>query len=226
MTTMKRFSRGHRACLFAAVLPSLMACAGCGPQAGALWFFMAEPKEEFAAEHRLAIGPALVLVDDPLGQMDVVGMDLWLAEAVRANLLEMRAHEDVVPAELAQRLKRLDADYPYLSVREIGERVGAEQVIYILVTRCRLQDVADSDVFRGQMTAQVKVIDVLARPGDQVRIWPRELEGREINVVRPQHSARGEAARQRVAQDLVAIAARDIARLFCDYEIDPRMPDG
>jgi hypothetical protein len=186
---------------------------------------MSEPKEEYAAEHRLAAGPALVLVDDPLGQMDVVGMDMWLAEAISANLLEMQAHEDVVPAELAQRLKRVDADYPYLSVREVGERVGAEQVIYVLVTRCRLQDVADSDVFRGQMTAQVKVIDALARPGDQVRIWPRELEGREINVTRPQHSARGEAARQRVAEDLVAFAARDIARLFSDYEIDPRIPD-
>jgi hypothetical protein len=226
MTTMKSCNRLRSAAVLAGALLMLFAASGCGPQAGALWFFMAQPKEKYTAEHRLGEGPLLVLVDDPLGQMELPSMDTWLAESVSDWLVEYRAHEDIVSAELAERLKRVEPDYPYLSIREIGERVGANQVLYVLVTRCQLQDVAESDVFRGELIAQVKVINALAKPGDEVRIWPRELEGREVAVERPQRSARGEAARQDVAEDLVAVAGRDIARLFCDYEVDPRSPDG
>lgn len=202
-----------------------LSAAGCGPRSGALWFFLAQPKESVPAEYHLAPGPLLVLVDDPLGQMELAAMQDSLAEVIGRRLAESNAHRDLVPQQRLQRLRRLEPDFDNLAVRQVGQRVGAEQVLYVLVTRCRLQDVPESGVCRGQLAAQVKVINALAKPGEVVRLWPREIEGRVVEVSLPRRGAHDDAARQQVADTLLAAAAKKIARLFCDHEIDPQNPD-
>jgi hypothetical protein len=207
------------------VVSAAMLFGGCGPSSGGMWYFLTQPKEKVPAEFRLPAGPLAVLVDDPLGQMEVGGMQNALAEAVGERLTAFRAHERMVPAERLDRLRRLDPDYESLPVRQVGERVGADVVLYVLVTRCRLQDVPDSDLYQGQLSARVKVIDAKAKPGDVVRLWPREQDGRLIDISLPQRTGSGDAVRRDVADELVNKSAKTIARLFCDYEIDPQNPD-
>ena len=88
--------------------------------------------ERIAAQFKLTEGRLLILIDD---YEDLVTQPRALKEvheSISAVFLEKVVNDQVVPFAEWQELRQTDKEYDRLSVRAIGEKLGAEQVLYLL----------------------------------------------------------------------------------------------
>jgi len=130
-------------------------------------------------EYKLAKVPTLVLVDD---YSDASSADVdvdRLARYIQSDLTEHKV-TDLIDLQKVSALRDQDRDgYQKLTIAQIGQAVGARQVIYINLSDYSVQAPAASDRVRGSATMRVKVIDVATG----ANIWPTDAaDGRPVNA--------------------------------------------
>jgi hypothetical protein len=159
--------------------------------------------------------PLLVLAEG-LGER---GGDLEPAADELARLVseDLKRHKvaPIVPEDKLVELRSARAaEYPGMTVMQIGKAVGAKQVICVDLKAADLTALPGSDVMQGHVWARVKVVDVET---GRTR-WPTTGDGHELNTPTEyiRDNARGTplAMREQMIQDL----AGAIARLFYTYE--------
>ncbi len=193
----------------AAILLLQSLSAGCVPFAAAVanmtggdWI---EPEFELSQE------PLLVLIDDPNG---LVTEPRAIREAyltISEIFLEFKVNKMIVPFQEWQRL-RADPKYASYSVRQIGEKLGARQVLHVGVERFTLHAEAGAPIFKGQFAARVKVLST-ERQKD-VRLWPEGESGRRLEVETTPTPSDGEVTAADVAKELGIKMGQEVAKLF------------
>ena len=152
---------------------SLLMFSGC-QQLGAFWAVFVKGGETLEAEYKLAPGPLAVVLDDTeqLG----VPADAMRAfhEALTKEFQDEKVNKQVVAFTEVQKLRQNDHQYDDLSIRQIGEKLGADQVLYCKVTYWALRERPGDPHFKGKCTVGVKV-DSTERKRD-VKLWPADRD--------------------------------------------------
>ncbi len=163
-------------------------------------------------EFNLTHGRLLVLVEDPSGLVSQPRALRELHREISEKFLEFSVNSKIVPPEDIERIKRKERDYGRLSIREVGEKHGAEQVLYIRVDQFTLQAEEGAPLYKGLFTVRVKVLSTEAER--DVRLWPRDPSGRRVSVGTPPVATDSGKSESDVARELAVKMGAEVAKLF------------
>jgi len=208
---------GRTAIRFGLAVVLLAALPAC-QQMAITWFHMTGG-DTVEAKFKLTSGKLAVVVDDPQGLIVVPSTFRAFQQKLEEEFTSKGVKTKVVPFDQWDRLRRTDPDYndtTKTSRRLIGEKLGAEQVLFLDVTDFRLKREPSTPVFQGRFAVRVSVYST-ERKRD-VRLWP-EQEGGEAVVVETQpRPSDGDEAASDVAHELAQKMAVDVAKLFYDHK--------
>ena len=207
------FGRSGRTLMAMFPLLLLLCSAGCVPMASA-WANMTGG-DVVEPEFKLAQGPLLVLIEDSRGDVTDPRALREVHATISEIFLEFKVNHRIVPWEERERLERSNKDYAKLSIREIGEKLGADQVLYIKVEKFSLQSEPAAPIFKGEFVTRIKVLDT--KQEHEVRAWPREPSGRRIAVTTPPVSSDGDKTASDVAKELAIKMGQAISELFYEH---------
>ena len=166
-------------------------------------------------QYTLTQGPLLLLLDDRDSVVTEPQAIRHLHKTVSDAFLEYRVNRRVVPFEDWRALQRSARNDDRLTIREIGEKLGADQILYIRVGRFTLRAEPGAPLFKGEFVARVKVLST-ERDRD-VRLWPRREAGHKVAVTTPPISSEGDKSAGDVARELAAKLADAVAKLFYEH---------
>jgi hypothetical protein len=166
-------------------------------------------------EFKLTQGPLLVLIEDSRGDVSDPRALREVHATISDIFLEFKVNHRIIPWEERERLERSNKDYAKLSIREVGEKLGAEQVLYIKVEKFSLQNEPGAPVFRGEFVTRIKVLGT--KQEHEVRQWPREPSGKRIAVTTPMISSEGGKTASDVAKELAIKMGQAISELFYEH---------
>lgn len=211
----------------AAGLAMLAGLTGCG---GAQLGWLATQMNPTVAVPAVYTPPkgktVLVFVDDYFRVVTYDPVKEHLARQLSRQLQDNKVAKKTVGYERILALAEADNHFDDLSVSEVGDKLGADLVLYVLIDRFSLRDSDASQLWRGRLQATVRLVDV--RSG---RLWPQDrVEGYPVPAVEtplsdnslPNYEAQ-------LAQTLANQMAERVGRLFYDHKISQeehqRMPD-
>ncbi len=185
------------------------------------------PKVE--ALYRPVDRPTLVLVDDPPGQFGDPSLPNEIAHQIGFHLIQQAALTQpnvVSPHGLYELATRLGEAFATTPIDQIGQRLGAEQVVYVYVQAVRL--IQEPGMFRPSAAVRVRVIDTTT--GTQLFPDPQRddvsadphYHNLTISMFYRSASNYNHETVRTVQQLLAKRIARDVARLFFDHT--PRQP--
>lgn len=184
--------------------------SGC-QQVAAAWTNMTGG-DWIPAQFTLTKEPLLVLIDD---RSSIVTEPKSIREAhktIAVNFAEFKVNHNVIPFEEWQRLAQTDKKYGRYSIRQVGEKLGAEQVLYLNVERFTLHGEPGAPVFKGEFTVRVKVLST-NREKD-VRVWPSEESGKRISVTSAPIPIDSEKSASDIATELGIKLGKEVAMMF------------
>ncbi len=194
---------------------TLLACAGCGPQMGAMLYHSGLiPRNKTQAQFELSQGKVAILIDDPYGSLPRSDLATRLHQTLAGELTRHEAAVSVVPVGQIARVESQARGSQPLSVRAVGEQVEADQVVHVTIVSYSLGEQAEHGLYKGQAKAIVKVCSTERRP--DVRLWPKSGDGYVLEVRQPGHQveqwgsadaseAYGEAMADRLAQRIAML---------------------
>jgi hypothetical protein len=201
---------------FLALALALVAGAGgCNYLIPAAYLIEGPPKEP--ARYELPRRKTVVYVDDRANRMTRAALRTAVGEEVGTLLLQQALVPEVVSSrDAVAYARRVDTADKQVSIRKIGEAVGAEQVVYIEVDDYRIS--ADGATPRPAAMVSVKVIDV----GSGARLWPDGTDSGERLVIRTREQSmdlyNSSAGRRQVEDALAKQVAEDVSKLFYEHE--------
>lgn len=187
--------------------------AGCQSFAG-LWVGM-QGGDVIEAQYELTDGPLVILFDDRAARVERPEAIRKAHEVISKLFSQYRVNSRVVPYSEVQRFQQKADRYDRLTIREIGERLGAEEVLYVGVEKFTLQAQEGAPIFQGLFESRIKVIST-DRTND-VRKWPREGVGFRVTVETNPTPIDGDVAETDVANELGEKMGTEIAGLFYQH---------
>lgn len=203
------------------VLFFLLCCTGCGYSHGQLLFLLGFGRGQLIKpEFVLTKNPVLVLVDDPAEQVTYPVSMTHLAEQVADELLRNKAAVKIVPEESLAGLRRSEPEYARLSAREIGEKLGAEQVLWMEVLDYHVSEQIEDALNAARCTVSVKVLNVLEQSDRQrVRLYPATPQGRILHARLSGSELVPLKSRERISRELMGRLGTAVARLFYEHRL-------
>ena len=206
----------------------LLLCAGIvsiGSMTGCttLWFaWLAaglDKGEKVEAEYVIPKGKrVLVIVESPSHVTSRELLHRGIAIGVTSRLLANDLVDDVVDYADFVALSQATSRFEGLTTAEIGQRLGADLVIYVFLERFSLKDNPSDVIWHGRCEGWVKVID--ASPGvtiDNARLWPLDRLAGGFPAAAPDRDDVVNSSRQygdRLTRALTDAMAESIVNLF------------
>lgn len=153
---------------------SLLACA-CNYVNPALYIIEGPPSND--AQFTLPDRKTVVFVDDQKNSLTRTQLRSMIGDKVAGDLMENKLVTETIATRDAVAVARKDDSVSKLTaISEIGEKVGAEVVIYVRMGKFELAEPGGTPI--PHASAMVKVIDVTNR----TRLFPSDPEdpGREV----------------------------------------------
>lgn len=208
---------------YAVLLGLVGMAAGCRHIAAAT--YLLAPPQKQKAEFKLTEGRLAVLVE-----MARAGEDNPVfRQALHEKLIEIFHENDVrakvVPEEDILRLRQQNRDFAQWSLQKVGQRVNAQQVLYVRVERLQLREAPNSPLVAPHVVMRLKVVDPRAL-ADKARLWPgnSEPEGRQVERARPASEATDALGIDTEAAKLGKDAAYAVAMPFYDVDLESLTP--
>ena len=159
----------------------------------------------------------VVLVDDPSSRITHRRLRYAVAEKATNELLEKRILTDMLDPRGILTAAGSERFGEQMSISQLGESVGADIVIYAVVTEFSLSPETGS--YLPQANMRVKVVDVHSGQ----RLWPASESGHLMNVAiaqRPGVTPSNQTGdRLEIEQDLAQRTGLGLAQLFYKHEI-------
>lgn len=187
----------------------LTACASCANMAAA-WANITGG-DWIEAEYKLSTAPLLILVDDRSSLVSEPKAIREVHQTISEIFLKFDVNKNVIPFQDWQRLQS-DPKYNGMSVRQIGERLGAEQVLAINVEKFTLQGEGGAPIFKGIFVCRVRVLST-ERKSD-VRLWPEGDAGRRVEVMTDPKPMDSDSSAADVAKELGIKMGQKVAEFF------------
>lgn len=157
----------------------------------------------------------VVFVDDPSSKIAQRRLRYAMADVATQQLLEKRILTNMLDPQGIIATASKDTHTKLTSMSDLGKAVGADIVIYAVVTNFSLTPESGSYIPRA--TLNVKVIDV----AQGKRVWPESNFGFPVEIQIPQRpglSPDAGAAQLAIEQQLAARAGLGLAQLFYRHE--------
>lgn len=189
---------------------------GCNIVTPAAYIIEGPPSND--AQYTLPDRKVVVFVDDRKNLLSRTQLRTIIGDKVASDLLAKSLVPDAVASRDALAVARRDesAGKP-LSTAEIGEKVGAEVVIYVKVTSFNIAEPGGTP--RPNATAQVRVIDA----SNRARLFPSDPEdpGAEVPSTMREVSMdlyNSMSGRRSVEEQLASNLGDRVAKLFYKHE--------
>ncbi len=190
------------------------ACPGCVGMAST-WAIMTGG-DVITAEFTLARTPLLVMIEDKQNLVEQPPALRELHREIADRFDKFNVNRRVKPFEQWMRFRQAEPKYDGMTIRQVGEKMGVDQVLYIKVERFTLQAEPGAPVYKGEFAARVRVCST-ERKSD-VRLWPvNEEQGRLVSVDTPAVSVESERTAEDVAAELGRKLGVEIAKLFYEH---------
>ena len=149
-----------------------------------------------------------------------------LTQRVNQKLIEQKIIREAIPYDRVQDLSTA-RDYQQLAVSQIGQKLGADLVLYIQVEDFALKDNPYSPLWRARLKTSVKFVDV--QTGE--RLWPKTTtgtSGHPVKTAEYSHTEDPSITGDLVVNTLAEETADRIAKFFYEHEeaADPDHDEG
>ena len=205
----------------AAVLLLVTALTGASCNiVGPIALMLEPPPSKDAATELDAELKHVFFVDDRASRLPKRSLRGTIGTTAEQTLIqrEILLPELVVPSATAMRVVEFESSESPLSIAEIGQKVGADIVVYLTVDAWTLT--RDGSSPAPSARGRVKIIDA----ANNQRIFPPNETGYPVVVrmpTRPGAVPRERAARAAMEQELAVALGAELAKVFFDHEIDP-----
>ncbi len=194
----------------------LVCCASSGCVGMASTWAIMTGGELIATEHTLDPTPLLIMIEDKQNLVEQPRALRELHREIADRFDKFHVNRRVKPFEDWMRFRQAEPKYDSMTIRQVGEKIGVDQVLYISVERFTLHAEPGAPVYKGEFSARVRVCST-ERKAD-VRVWPRQEEqGRLVAVDTPAVSVESERTAEDVAAELGRKLGVQIAKLFYEH---------
>lgn len=205
---------------FLCLLPAL--ASGCTARGGQLLYVMGfgkAPKVE--AQFRLTDEPVMLLIDDIHERIDWPETERYIFDELSQALLRNEAAKKIIPQETVDQLRQSMEDFNQRGCREIGERAGATQVLWLEVRDFLAEENILDSSNAAYISVSVRVIDVTQKQSrTQVRLWPTSPDGHYLTVGLSGAEAIEAKTKGEIARKLAGKLADAVAKLFYDHRAE------
>lgn len=217
------FGLQRRAICAVLAVASGVPLGGCTYSGGELLYVIGFGQgKKVEAGFRLAPGPILLLIDDASQRVDRPMAIRYLFDDLAQELLKHEATGKIIPLQTVDHLRQSDPKFDKRGCREVGELVGAEQVLWIEVQNFLAEEQIEDAGVAAYFTVTVKVISVFEkRHRSRVRLWPMSSQGHLVTVSLTGSEVTIAKRKDAISKELAGRLAVDIAKLFYDYRLDP-----
>jgi hypothetical protein len=161
-----------------------------------------------------------VLVDDYGERLTWPETRDLLAVQVGEELLRHEATEKIISNDAVRRHRQARPDFNKKSCREIGEMVGADQVVWLEVADFFASERPQDSTSAARIAVTVKVVNPKGSKSEgTVRLWPEEREGHPIKAELSANEASRHDSRREIAKALSQKLATEVARLFYEHTL-------
>ncbi len=200
------------------LLAGCLSATGCGPLIGVTLDVFRKPRKVQAVYQPPEGKKILVFVDDLQNPVSYEPIKAELTERLNEQLIENNVAERVVPYERLLTLMAATPEFHALSIGQIGNKLGADIVLYVHVDTFSLKDNEVTPLWHGQLATTIRMVDVT-----RGRLWPEDRPAGF--TVKPVETPTEYSPSQTYEIDLATSLARQmatrVARLFYDHEIKP-----
>lgn len=157
----------------------------------------------------------VIFIDDPSSKIAQRRLRYAMADVASRTLMQKKVVTDVIDSRTVLSAASKERMGDRLSITELGQAVGADAVIYGVVTNFALA--AEQGTFVPLATMRVKVIDTASGQ----RVWPSSEAGYLLELRLPQRpSAAGrDEGRLAAETNLAEATGLALAQLFYKHEI-------
>ncbi len=212
----------------AALLVLAAGLSGCGQLMGYMGHVLAGPETVEARYEIPSDARLLVFVDDIKNPLSYPEVKRRIGRRVGEHLTheDHRVVKEIVPQRDLIALVAGDPEFYTLSIAEVGNKVGADIVLYVHIDRFQLREDPASPIWKGRLEASALLVDVHeGMQRGQPRLWPTDrLEGQPVEPPATTPSEQDPSPRYGIelTNRLCDQMADRIAKLFYDHEVDPR----
>ena len=194
----------------------LFLAAGCNYLVPAAYIIDGPPSID--AKYDLPDRKTVVFVDDRTNILSRTQLRAVIGDKVAADLMKQGLITETIASRDALAMARKDetVDKP-MPISEIGQRVGADMIIYVQIRDFKLADPGGDSL--PSASASVKVIDVSGR--SRLFPAPSELTGEPVATDMREVSAdlyQSTSGRRQVEDLLAAEIGSEVAKLFYKHE--------
>ena len=202
-------------------LMACLLCPGCGYSQGELLFVLGFGRgKKVEAKFRLTEGPIMILVDDVSERVNWPAAKRYLFDDLAQELLKHEAAKKIIPRQTLEHLWQSMPDFAKRGCREVGERAGAEQALWIEVDGFLAEEQIQDASIAAYFTVTVKVINVLEKKSrSRVRLWPSSPRGHIVTVTMAGSEVVTAKTKNAISKELANRLAVDIAKLFYDHRL-------
>jgi len=176
----------------------------------------APPKKVKALYKPEAKRKCLVFVDDYYEVLDYEPLKAELTEQINEQLLKQKIASETVSYQQLLEVTDASPHFNRLSVSEVGQKLGVETVVYVLIDKFSLKDPDASLLWRGNLQVTVRLVGTKAG-----RLWPQDRpEGYPVPAVKtPLVDDASPTYAERISKTLAARMGDRIAKLFYDHRV-------
>jgi hypothetical protein len=158
--------------------------------------------------------PTIVFVDDRASKLGRASLRVAISEITGRELLRNELVDDVINSQGAIAFARTEpADKPF-TIEEIGESVGAQQIVYVEINGFGLS--VDGVTLQPTASAWVRVVEVGLTPA---RVWPIDADSYQVVAELRERGESGisDASRRELQDKLAAELGDAIAKVFYEH---------
>ncbi len=191
-----------------------LVCGGCTGLGWLAYVFIPPPKVEPLFE--IPQGKTLlVFVDAGPTDSEYQSIVAELTKRLNTQLEANEIVEKTIPYSKLVNLSASDPDFGDLYINQVGLKVGADIVLYVLVEKFQLRGQQMAPLWEGLFETSIRVVDVT-----EGRLWPTDRRGGYplAKVRTPMESEMSPAHRVKLARRLADKMADKIAKCFYKHE--------
>jgi len=210
---MKKLPHGMAPVALVLVPLVLMHCS-CAPTAWMVATFW--PPKDVPAQYRPPPGKKiLVFVDDMLHPVSYEPIKGELSRRLGEQLVQHKIAAEIVAYERLADLVAATPNFNLLPVSEVGQKLGADIVLYVQVDKFALKDASTDELWRGEFQVTVRMVDVL-----KGRLWPKGSRAGHLvpAVTTPPSTESSETYADQLTRILAAKTADRVAKLFYKHK--------
>ncbi|MBI5724697.1 MAG: tyrosine-protein phosphatase [Planctomycetes bacterium] len=179
---------------------------------GLLWLL--QPLTAVDAQYKIERGKKiLVFVDDPKNVVPYERLKKRLVASLNKELTGNNVAASTVPHERLTNLMLSTPNFNDLSVSEVGQKLGADIIIYVKLENFSLKDEPATTVWNARLATSVKVVDSRGK-----RLWPTGQNTFDIDPVElPSEDKPDPNFAETLTNRLADKMADKIAKLFYNY---------